>query len=509
MDLDNQIDELMEAGPPVIRLQEWVDIDEDHPLLRVPEYITVSKLSEIALTKLICMAMNKLSPDMDEETSKGIVEHYRPVREVIQKIHQFDNYERISSKIVNNEKDIYIEAAKFLLWQCFENFEAKSLSFLSKLYVFDNKILELGSDGKKFFAVTKCKDLYLNCESLSFNLTTLPFIPNSSVESRKEILWTYGVSENTLEHPVDKVAHFFEKLPNLKDIRIDICIKDLCSELMMEIVPKYPSLKKLQLALYCEKEAESFCKLTEQNLRNLEILNLEFFRPDIQIRTLETTLKFLNNLPKLSTFNAFVKYPFIWPENENNPQDVSEKDQVKQVKQTALQNPTLEELSVYHNWLTNLKSLSISLYRRRDLHWSDESLAMLNLQHFKTIQCLEFDSVNQEVFPINIPILLKHFPNLEVFVTCNFECHDGDEINELLEMKSLQRLIVTKGNVYPPKLLKKFPNLVHFRMKWPKNPSRKLEAVNAVKPFLPSHCKLFEAVSNNHSENIEKEIVLQ
>ena len=88
MDLDNQIDEVMHANAPVIRLQEWVDVDEDHPLFRVPEY-TVSKLSEFALKKLIRMVLNKLSPDMDEETSKNIVEHYQPVREVIQKIYQF------------------------------------------------------------------------------------------------------------------------------------------------------------------------------------------------------------------------------------------------------------------------------------------------------------------------------------------------------------------------------------------------------------------------------------
>ena len=44
------------------------------------------------------------------------------------------------------------------------------------------------------------------------------------------------------------------------------------------------------------------------------------------------TLKFLNNLPKLSTFNTFVMYPFVWREDGNDPQVVPEKDHIKQVK---------------------------------------------------------------------------------------------------------------------------------------------------------------------------------
>ena len=471
----------------------------DETINEVTPPYNVSKLTDLALKNLIVIVLDKFYQNSDEETIDSLVNHYQPTRELIHKINQFDNYERICDKIFKKvpvERRKKIDSAIFLLWRCFENFEAKQLG-LDRLFVYENKILDVKEDGKKFFAVINSQDMYLNCECLSLKTITLPDFPyNSMFDFRSRLLKENGVSESTLEHPLDQIGEFFEKIPNLKDISIFICaeVEGLCSKLIMEILPKYPSLKRLYLSLHHVEDSQSFCTLAQKHLRNLEILDMGFYH-EMQVTTLKDILKSLKHLPKLSTFKPFTVHPFIWPEESLDSHNVSENDKIQHVKQIELSSPTLEELRSFHNWFTNLRSLVITFYTFPEtaIHWSNEALSTLNLQHFKNIQHLEFTSTAfwGEPFQINIPLLLKQFPSLKIFVTSNFECNDT---HNLLESKTLQKLIITEGKVDPPKLLKKFPNLIYFRMKWPINPSKKIEVINAVKLFLPPHCKLFKVV---------------
>ena len=473
----------------------------------------VLKLTDLALKNLIRIVLDKFNQKINEETTESLVQHYQPIREVIHKINQFDSYQRMWTEVldkrpVKRRKDI--DSAIFLLWQCFENFEAKQL-FLDRLFVYDNKIPGVKENGMKFYAVINSQALYLKCESLRINIFTFPNYPeNSMFDFRSRMLKEYGISESTVDYPLDQIGDFFEKIPNLIDININICaeIEDLCSKLIIDILPKYPSLRKLCLALRREEDAESFCNLAENHLRNLETLDISF-RYEMQITAVENILKSLKHLSKLSTFKPSTIYRFMWPEQRLDSQVISENDQIQYLKKIELHNPSLDDLRSFHNWFTNLRSLVLTFYtfRHTEIHWSDEALARLNLQHFKNIHYLEFTSssfgIGSVSFQMNIPLFLKQFPNLKIFVTSNFECSNT---YDLLENKKLQKLIITEGMINPPKLLKKFPNLLHFRMKWPTNRAKKLEAINAMKLFLPPHCKLFEVVNVHGNENVEKEI---
>ena len=129
----------------------------------------------------------------------------------------------------------------------------------------------------------------------------------------------------------------------------------------MEILPKYPHLKRLYLSLHHVEDSQSFCTLAENHLRNLEILDMGFYH-EMQVTTLEDILKSLKHLPKLSTFKPFTVHPFIWPEESLDSQNLLENDQIQHVKQIELSSPTLEELRCFHNWFTNLRSLVITFY---------------------------------------------------------------------------------------------------------------------------------------------------
>ena len=460
---------------------------------------TVSTLSDLVLKYLIQRVVDAL-PTINERTVKSWIKSYQSIRELILNIQLLDQYQSLSDKILKplEENGEDYEKAKFLLWQCFENIDTKRLSCCQLLEI-DDKILSHGAGGKMFSEVMKSQEKLLKCEALAFQFFTLP---SFLINSEENFLGKLGVSKDTPEYPFDQIGQVFEKMPNLNEITINIPNEDLNTKVLTEILPNYSNLKKLRMSVYSENELDAFCKFVEESPKTLEFLDINFV-PTISTTTLNKVFKMLKLLPNLAVFNPFFKSS-ITNENIEPTKEDPESEKVQQVKQIKFQNPTMEEFKFILSKFINVKSLIIPLYKYDQNLWTNVSFESLDLQHFKKLQYLEITTFIDNTFPIRVPVLFNQFPNLKVFVTNNFECN----YNELPEMKTLEKLVVANGEVNPPKLLKKLVNLSYFRMRWPKNPARKLEAVNVVKPFLTPHCKLFEIVYNHGSENTEKEIIL-
>ena len=448
---------------------------------------TVSTLSDLVLKYLIQRVVDAL-PTINERTVKSWIESYQSIREVILNIQLFERYQSLSLKILEplEENGEDYEKARFLLWQCFENIDTKRLSCCQLLEI-DDKILCHGADGKMFSEVIKSQEKLLKCEKLTFKFYPLPSF------LIKNFMRKLGVSKDTPEYPFDQIGQFFEKMPNLNEITINIPNEDLNTKALAEILPNYSNLKKLRMSVSSENELDAFCKFVDESPKTLEFLEIEFV-PTISTTTLNKVFRKLKLLPKLAVFNPLFKSSIT-----NEPtEEAVENEKVQQVKQIKFQNPKMEEFKFILSKFANVSSLIIPLYKYDQNFWTNVSFESLDLQHFKKLRYLEVTTFKDDTFPIRIPVLFKQFPNLKVFVTNDFECN----YNELPEMKTLEKLVVANGEVNPPKLLKKLVNLSYFRMRWPKNQARKLEAVNVVKLFLPPHCKLLEIV-NNHEKEID------
>ena len=82
--------------------------------------------------------------------------------------------------------------------------------------------------------------------------------------------------------------------------------------------------------------------------------------------------------------------------------------------------------------------------------------------------------------------LFEIFPNVQEFYCGTFNAGD------LKGMKSLKKLVIKHGKIEQPKLLLKFPNLMHFSMDWSKSVNDRIQEIKSIKEFLPLQCKLYE-----------------
>ena len=447
------------------------------------------------------------TPNFDYNGIVDLAKYLKPCREIFARTSMFQDYVKILPSDIANVYD-----CKFLLWLCFENIESKELSV--KICYFKTAEDDLTKylvkfEHKKFNHVIKmCKYQKLDCQKLKLIIDHSDIASNIGDDSGLEALTDQNIVENSTIEVQDfkNTSDFFENIPHLRELNLDVKFREINQRLLEEILWKYPYLTNLTLALHCENDVNSFHDFIYKCNKKIEILGIKF-GTYINIRSIDITLSSLRNLPKLK----FVKLDFteydigtLYNVFHHQLQIPLVQNPINFVKSISVKSTNMKMLKIIDCHFTEVSKLIIDSqelakeYQGWSPEWMDSDFHDLDLINLKSVNTFRILKSKYELFGnISCPMIFQAFPNLEDLWIDKFRINESP----VQEMDTLKKLTLLEGTL-SPKLVYKMPNLERLCMKWPKFETQvnKMELVKALRRCLKNDSKIYEIIGNEEKE---------
>ena len=465
--------------------------NKNHEVKKLSILALLSAKEHLQKTWTQLKELKNVSVTEDSEERQKLIEHYKPYREILARSSIFWDFQKSCSKLLlsdtlktykacedDDEKFAKLERnlneAYFLIWLCFENVETQNL----EIKIGDNMGVETLDAEKISYLSKQPKNLddclALNLESNDKKMT------KECYENLSSLLLT--------------------KLSNVKKLKysIDVYAEKQATKLFPDVFSQFKLLTKVDVDLNSNLTAEAFANFVEKSPKILDTLRMNI-GCNLWGEYFDKIAKSLRDLPKLksvtmnltSSNNLYGKR-YLEARNEYPVNDSVERLSLQLYEPVVLKlvDKFFEKIKVFTIDLTNWNDIGCKPEECNckifDFRWSDKILTQLNLSNnYHSVISLEIITMKMKYF-FTCAKLFEIFPNVQEFYCGTFNAGD------LKEMKSLKKLVIKYGKIEQPKLLLKFPNLMHFSMDWSKSVDDRIQEIKSIKEFLPLQCKLYE-----------------
>ena len=400
-----------------------------------------------------------------------IVKYHRPYREFLSAAQKYEDY----FKLVNYDLHLNINGDPLcflIFWLCYENEE--TIRFDSERSISSNGTVILHALMKKNqVSIFKCKEA-----SLSLHLNDEPNFENArDLLKRMSRVESLHASFNCYDREVFVEKIFSEEISgfnHLTTLTTSLGNKDgpMFTYLSLFVKNSPKILKKLQVydfsatCVQLKLFLESITQLHDLKTLNIDITPtmeeiIDRFDENIVITSVRSMKVWIESFSSLNFIDKFFNC-------------VEGLTIMYGARKFEIESMTQEEMSKLENSLCGMSKLQM-------------------------IKNLTLFYEKEQGFPLKLPALWKIFPNVTTFGT--FEIYATESDLDFIEVKSIEKLVVVWGKIWPPHILTKMPNLKEIIFDVRRTFFDISEANRKFKPFLPKDCEIIVSELKSHGHH--------